>query len=87
MLGCSTDGLNLLQTVRRTGEIVTFVRGNGPGANVPKDGHLPEGGLLPAFIEWSPGPHPSTAHKDMGITLKQFARHPDPDSNSYAYGP
>ena len=47
---------------------------------VPKDGHLPEGGLLPAFIEWSPGPHP-VLPKDMGITLKQVQlNHPDPDS-------
>ena len=64
------------------GEIVTFVRGDRSWRlTVPKDGHLPEGGLLPAFIEWSPGPHPSTAQKDMGVTLKQVQlRHPDPNN-------
>lgn len=41
------------------GEIVTFTRGDRSWRlTVPADGHLPEYGLLPAFIEWSPGPHP-----------------------------
>ena len=63
------------------GEIVTFVRGERSWRlTVPKDGHLPEGGLLPAFIEWSPGPHPSTAQQELGVTLKQVRlSHPDPD--------
>ena len=80
----STDRLDELvaNSQIELGEIVTFVRGERSWRlTVPKDGHLPEGGLLPAFIEWSPGPHPSTAHKDMGITLKQVQLdHPDPDS-------
>ena len=80
----STDRLDELvaNSPVELGEIVTFVRGEQSWRlTVPKDGHLPEGGLLPAFIEWSPGPHPSTAHKDMGITLKQVQlNHPDPDS-------
>ena len=36
---------------------------------VPKDGSLPEQGLIPAFIEWSPGPHPSSVQQDLGIRL------------------
>ena len=48
---------------------------------VPSDGHLPWGGLLPAFIEWSPGPHPSTAQQDLGVRLdKVQINHPDPTS-------
>lgn len=39
---------------------------------MPKDGHLPEGGPLPAFIEWSPGPHPSIGQQDLGIRLKRI---------------
>ena len=47
---------------------------------VPSDGHLPEQGLLPVFIEWSPGPHPSAAQQDLGIRLKTIIlRHPQPE--------
>ena len=62
------------------GEIVTFVRGDRSWRlTVPKDGHLPEDGLLPTFIEWSPAPHPSTAHQKLGVTLKRIRlSHPDP---------
>jgi len=61
------------------GEIVTFVRGERSWRlTVPTDGHLPEGGLLPAFIEWSPGPHPSTGQKDLGVTIESVnISHPD----------
>ena len=80
----STDRLDevVANSPVELGEIVTFVRGDRSWRlTVPKDGHLPEGGLLPAFIEWSPGPHPSTSQKDMGVTLKQIQlRHPDNDS-------
>ena len=52
------------------GEIVDFRRGDRTWRlTVPKDGHLPEGGLLPAFIEWSPGPHPSIGQQDLGVRL------------------
>lgn len=52
------------------GEVVDFRRGDRTWRlTVPKDGHLPEGGLLPAFIEWSPGPHPSTGQQDLGVRL------------------
>ena len=35
--------------------------------------------LLPAFIEWSPGPHPSTGQQDVGLRLDAIRlTHPDP---------
>lgn len=63
------------------GEVVLFTRGERSWRlTVPKDGHLPMGGLLPAFIEWSPGPHPSTGQQDLGVTLdKVLLSHPNPD--------
>jgi hypothetical protein len=63
------------------GEVVLFTRGDRSWRlTVPKDGHLPMGGLLPAFIEWSPGPHPSTGQQNLGVTLdKVHLTHPDPD--------
>ncbi|MEM8774037.1 MAG: VOC family protein [Pseudomonadota bacterium] len=62
------------------GEIVQFQRGDRTWRlTVPKDGSLPEGGLIPGFIEWSPGPHPSTGQQDIGITLEAVQlHHPDP---------
>lgn len=62
------------------GEVVTFTRGERSWRlTVPKDGTLPLGGLIPAFIEWSPGPHPSTGMADVGITLSAVRlAHPDP---------
>lgn len=78
----STDNLDDLVASSNVplGEIVTFVRGDRSWRlTVPEDGHLPEDGLLPAFIEWSPGPHPSAAHQNLGVTLKQIlVFHPDP---------
>jgi hypothetical protein len=61
--------------------VVMFTRGDRSWRlTVPKDGSLPLGGLLPAFIEWSPGPHPSTGQKDLGVTLhKVCLSHPDPE--------
>ena len=54
------------------GEVVHFQRGDRTWRlTVPKDGHLPENGLLPAFIEWSPGPHPSTGQQNLGVTLSK----------------
>ncbi|MEP2470202.1 MULTISPECIES: VOC family protein [Roseobacteraceae] len=63
------------------GEVVLFTRGDRSWRlTVPQDGHLPMGGLLPAFIEWSPGPHPSTGQQDLGVTLdKVHLTHPNPD--------
>lgn len=66
------------------GEIVTFTRGDRSWRlTVPSDGHLPENGLLPAFIEWSPGPHPSTGQQDLGVRLKTVKlSHPEPEKLS-----
>lgn len=63
------------------GEIVTFTRGDRSWRlTVPADGHLPGDGLLPAFIEWSPGPHPSTGQQDLGVSLSAVnLRHPNPE--------
>jgi hypothetical protein len=62
------------------GEIVHFQRGDRSWRlTVPIDGHLPGNGLLPAFIEWSPGPHPSSAQQDLGATLTSIQiSHPEP---------
>lgn len=61
------------------GEVVLFTRGDRSWRlTVPKDGSLPMGGLLPAFIEWSPGPHPSTGQQNLGVTLEKVRlSHPD----------
>ncbi len=63
------------------GEIVDFQRGDRTWRlTVPRDGSLPEGGLIPAFIAWSPGPHPSTGQQDLDVRLKTVnLTHPDPD--------
>ena len=64
------------------GEVVNFQRGARTWRlTVPRDGSLPEGGLVPAFIEWSPGPHPSTGQPDIGVRLEAIKlNHPDPDA-------
>ena len=47
---------------------------------VPKDGSLAEDGLLPAFIEWSKEPHPSTGMQDIGLELTSIQlTHPEPE--------
>lgn len=63
------------------GEVVHFARGDRTWRlTVPRDGSLPGDGLLPAFIEWSPGPHPSTGQQDLGVRLLSVRlSHPDPD--------
>ncbi|MEM7598706.1 MAG: VOC family protein [Pseudomonadota bacterium] len=63
------------------GEVVHFQRGERTWRlTVPTDGSLPMGGLVPAFIEWSPGPHPSTGQKDIGVTLRDIRlTHPEPE--------
>jgi hypothetical protein len=64
------------------GEVVLFTRGERSWRlTVPKDGSLPMSGLLPAFIEWSPGPHPSTGQQDLGVVLSSVKlSHPDPEA-------
>ena len=66
------------------GDVVTFTRGDRSWRlTVPSDGHLPGNGLLPAFIEWSPGPHPSTGQQDLGVTLQKIIlSHPEPETLS-----
>lgn len=61
------------------GEVITMSRGDRTWRlTVPKDGSLPEEGLIPAFIEWSPGPHPSTVQQDLGVRLNEIIlTHPD----------
>lgn len=63
------------------GEIVHFSRGDRTWRlTVPKNGSLPEAGLIPAFIEWSPGPHPSSGMQDLGVRLSTVSLfHPEPD--------
>ncbi len=62
------------------GEILHFTRGDRTWRlTVPSDGQLPWAGLLPAFIECCPGPHPSTAKQDLGVLSdKVQITHPDP---------
>jgi len=62
------------------GELVTFTRGERSWRlTIPTDGSLQEEGLIPTFIEWSPGPHPSSGMSDLGIKLKKVVlTHPDP---------
>ena len=62
------------------GEAVLFRRGERWWRlTLPKDGSLPEAGLLPAFIQWSPGPHPSTRMQDLGLRLITIKlQHPRP---------
>ncbi len=62
------------------GEVVKFTRGDRSWRlTVPRDGSLPQAGLLPAFIEWSPGAHPSSGMQDLGIALKEIRLgHPEP---------
>lgn len=66
------------------GEVVLFTRGDRSWRlTVPKDGSLPMGGLLPAFIEWSPGSHPSTGQQNLGVTLENVhLSHPDAEALS-----
>ena len=63
------------------GEVLELSRGDlSWKLTVPKDGSLVEGGLLPAFIEWSREPHPSSGMQDIGVELKTVRlTHPDPE--------
>lgn len=46
---------------------------------VPKDGRPVMGGLIPAFIEWPEGMHPSHNLPDLGVRLEQITlSHPQP---------
>ena len=63
------------------GEILTLTRGDRRWRlTVPPDGSLLESGLIPAFIEWPAGVHPSESMQDLGITLRSInLGHPEPD--------
>ena len=63
------------------GEVLELSRGElSWRLTVPKDGSLAEGGLIPTFIEWPPGPHPSNNMQDIGLVMQQITlHHPDPD--------
>jgi hypothetical protein len=48
---------------------------------VPDAGAMPYDGLVPGFIEWSPGPHPSVGMQFLGPTLEAIEmRHPEADA-------
>lgn len=63
------------------GEIVKMTRQHLTWrVTVPKDGHLPEKGLLPVFIQWDESEHPSARFLDLGITLDRVRlSHPRPE--------
>ncbi len=64
------------------GEAVRLTRGDlSWRLTVPVDGSLPMDGLIPAFIQWSPGPHPSAAQQDLAVRLNKVQlSHPNPES-------
>ncbi|MCG8594958.1 MAG: VOC family protein [Kiloniellales bacterium] len=78
-----TDDLDAVvsQSPVDLGEVLPLSRGGlSWRLTVPRDGSLPEGGLIPAFIEWSPGAHPSSNMQDLGVALKAVRlSHPEPD--------
>lgn len=48
---------------------------------VPEAGAMPYDGLVPGFIEWSPGPHPSQAMQFLGPKLEGIEmRHPEAEA-------
>lgn len=62
------------------GEILSLTRDDlAWRLTVPADGGLPGDGLLPAFIEWPPGPHPAARMADPGLRLLGVVlEHPAP---------
>lgn len=62
------------------GEVVKFSRGDRSWRlTIPTDGSLQENGLIPTFIEWSPGAHPSSGMADLGLELHEVVlTHPKP---------
>lgn len=63
------------------GELTAMSRGSRTWRlTVRKDGMMPFSGLVPAFIEWSPGPHPSKGMAFLGPVLAGVElRHPQAD--------
>ena len=84
-LGWVVNTDNLDEIVKNSpvdlGEVVFFQRGERTWRlTVPSDGSLVEDGLIPAFIEWSPGPHPSSGMQDLGLELIAIQlQHPEPE--------
>ncbi len=66
------------------GEILSSARGDlSWRLTVPKDGHLPLDGLMPAFIEWPDGQNPCHRMPDKGVRLNQITiSSPEPDQIS-----
>lgn len=66
------------------GEVLSLSRGDlSWRLTVPKDGHLPLDGLLPAFIEWPGGQNPCHRMPDKGVRLNQITiSSPEPDQIS-----
>jgi len=62
------------------GPVKHFVRGERYwDLTVRPDGTLPGGGLIPSFIQWSEGPHPSQNMKELGPRLEKIVlRHQNP---------
>ncbi len=47
----------------------------------PGDGTLPDGGMIPALIQWRDAAHPATRMPDLGCTLERLeAAHPEPSA-------
>jgi hypothetical protein len=63
------------------GEIIQMTRQNlSWRVTVPKDGHLPEKGLLPVIIQWDESEHPSARFLDLGVELQSIRlSHPRPE--------
>ena len=65
------------------GEIITLTRGDKRWRlTVPRNGSLPEGGLVPAFIQWeddiASGKHPGETQPDLGARLTEITlTHPN----------
>jgi hypothetical protein len=77
-----TDDLDdaLLRATIAPGVATRMMRGDlAWRLTIPEDGVRPEGGVLPALIEWPPGVHPADRLPDGGVTLAELAAsHPSP---------
>ena len=64
------------------GRPVTMTRGDLRWRiTIRDDGHLPEGGTLPAIIQWPNGLHPAERMVDLGVRLHALRlRHPEPET-------
>lgn len=69
-----TAGIDLGRAVEMTrGELTWLI-------SIRDDGTLPDGGTLPALIQWPAGPHPAGAMTDLGLRLERLElHHPQPE--------